>query len=258
VGCGENDNGLGFLLVWDTEDMSRNSITPELGRIDFGMFLSKLLLGGADIYLGADDNLDAGEHDGASGHNGTNQVQDGPSDGGAIVAHTSPDHVTDTPTLANPLAAAGAAFGACADGICFEAATFRQSLYEGTKHGDSSRNVADYDGKAWDPYTCSSGSPADENECHDADHKNMNDYKAGERHDVHTDPGVQVYEDPDPQASPIDPLYEAGLSPTPVLYPLIGIYIGTCGVIVGGAPLVPAGTLPMANSAGQLVVPTGC
>ena len=33
---------------------------------------------GAQVYFGADDNLDAGEHDGASG------MGNGPSDGGAI------------------------------------------------------------------------------------------------------------------------------------------------------------------------------
>jgi hypothetical protein len=68
-----------------------------------------------------------------------------------------------------------------------------------------------------------------------------------------------VYEDPDPQASPLDPAYEAGATPQPTLYPIPGAYAGTCGVTAGGGPVAtaPPGT-PGTNSAGQVSVSTGC
>ena len=41
-------------------------------------------------------------------------------------------------------------------------------------------------------------------------------------------------------------------------YPLPALYVGTCGVVAGGgaAPAAPAS--PVTNSAGQVVVSTGC
>ena len=72
----------------------------------------------------------------------------------------------------------------------------------------------------------------------------MNDWRDQEG-TVYAEPGVQVYEDPDPQASPIDPVAEIeggardGGAPIPdggpSLYPLPGTYAGTCGLIVNGA-----------------------
>ena len=38
----------------------------------------------------------------------------------------------------------------------------------------------------------------------------MNSWRQQEAGTVNAEPGVQVYEDPDPQASPLDPAYEAG------------------------------------------------
>jgi hypothetical protein len=52
--------------------------------------------------------------------------------------------------------------------------------------------------------------------------------------DVYVNPGVQVYEDPNPAGSPIGP------------YPLPGAYAGTCGVVYS------SGKDP------AVVVPTGC
>jgi hypothetical protein len=62
---------------------------------------------------------------------------------------------------------------------------------------------------------------------------------------VYAEPGVQVYEDPDPEGSPIGP------------YPLPGAYAGTCGVLVGGGP-INAPASPVTSSAGQLDVRSGC
>ena len=62
---------------------------------------------------------------------------------------------------------------------------------------------------------------------------------------VYAEPGVQVYEDPDPEGSPIGP------------YPLPAAYAGTCGVVLGGGPIT-APASPVTNSAGQLDVRSGC
>ena len=77
----------------------------------------------------------------------------------------------------------------------------------------------------------------------------MDWYRQQEAHNVYVQPGVTVYEDPDPQASPAGPKQ---------LYPLPAAYAGTCGVAAGGgAAKAPAS--PVTNGAGQVVVsPTGC
>jgi len=71
-----------------------------------------------------------------------------------------------------------------------------------------------------------------------------------------TEPGVQIYNDPDPDGDSGDGIY-----------PHPGIYIGTCGVIIGGEPrpgnkfkkdpwtMPPS---PWTNSQGQLDLSTGC
>jgi hypothetical protein len=183
---------------------------------------------GADFYMGADDNLDGGEHDGVDGRKetGTDGVQDGPSDGGAVRVFVHPQNSTVTPDQTNPVPVAGASFGSCADGICENATTYRQTMYTGT--GEGERNVSDYHGKQWDPFECN-GADLD---------GNLREWKAQEGR-TYADPGVSIYEDPDAQASPIDPVAEikSGLGQddgTTPLYPLPGTYVGTCGVIVNG------------------------
>ena len=62
---------------------------------------------------------------------------------------------------------------------------------------------------------------------------------------VYLEPGLNIYEDPDPQASPIG------------FYPLPALSLGTCGFVFGGAaPLTFTG--PSTNAAGQIVVGTAC
>jgi hypothetical protein len=87
----------------------------------------------------------------------------------------------------------------------------------------------------------------------------MNDWRQKEAGTVNAEPGAQAYEDPDPQTSPLDPAYEAGLTPQPALYPIPSAYAGTCGVTAGGGPMAsaPADT-PVRNSAGQVSVSPGC
>lgn len=258
TGCGSGKSGLGGSSNFDIYDLQHIQLTPSTGAPDLQGLLTAAGEG-IDVYLGADDNLDAGEHDGVDGNFGTKKSVNGPSDGGAVRAHVTPKNAGTTPSLSNPAPVAGAQFGSCADGVCESATTQRYTVYQGDPHSKTSRDVANYDGKAWDPYDCSSGDPKSEQACHDATHKNMDSYREGEAGNVYAEPGVQVYEDPDPQGSPIDPFYEGGLYGMPMLYPLPGIYAGTCGVIFGGGPVftVPAGT-PMTNSAGQVVIPTAC
>ena len=212
---------------------------------------------GAHVYLGADDNLDTGEHDGVDGLNGTGKSANGPSDGGAIVVNW---HPTDAAMwvaalsglgtnpgafLSNPLPLIDAGFGSCADGVCFSAQTAQRTVYQGGTKG--TRDVYNYDGKKFDPADCSSGSSQDETKCDGGPGQphNMDQYRKAEKQNVVAEPGVQVYEDPDPQGSPIGP------------YPLPAAYAGTCGVAAGGGD-AQAPASPVTNSAGQVVVSTGC
>jgi hypothetical protein len=211
---------------------------------------------GITFYLGADDNLDAGEHDGVTGTDGTKKATNGPSDGGAITAHVTPGDAQTMPSATNPVPVAGASEGQCADGFCGEITTQQQTLYSGGTTG--SRDVTDYQGKDWDPYNCSSGDTTSQAPA-SCGGQSLDSWRQQEAKSVQAEPGVQVYEDPDPQASPIDPVYEAGLTPAPVLYPLPGVYAGTCGVIVGGGPVATAPASPVTNHAGQVdILPTGC
>ena len=119
--------------------------------------------------------------------------------------------------LTHPVPVIDAGIGACADGICLAATTVERVAYTGGGDPADRRPVADYTGKNWDPESC--GGPSDEAaDCGGQDITYWHN-QDGVRT---TEPGVQVYEDPDPQASPLGP------------YPLPAAYVGTCGVILGG------------------------
>jgi hypothetical protein len=186
--------------------------------------LASLAGKGVDFYFAADDNLSGGEHDGVDGRKetGTDGLQDGPSDGGSIQLFVHPQDAGVTPTTANPLPVAGASFGSCADGICENFTTHRMHVYSGGGTGE--RNVSDYEGKQWDPFECDGASLKGERSCDSGKKdgpKTLKDWQQLEGR-TYADPGLSVYEDPDPQASPLEP------------YPLPGIYIGTCGLILDG------------------------
>jgi hypothetical protein len=133
-------------------------------------------------------------------------VQDGPSDGGAVVVNWHPlelagwgDAIASGDTsqlLWNPLAIADAGEGECADGYCTSAHTRRRSVYEGG--GEGSRDVYDYSGKQWDQYTCNSGDQESETP-ESCGGQSMNSWRQHEAGTVNAEPGVQVYEDPDAQ-----------------------------------------------------------
>ena len=213
---------------------------------------------GLSLYMGADDNLAGGEHD--SSHLADN----GPSDGGAVVLNLNPASVmkwmgylmtaNTGKLLVHPLPLVDGGIGACADGVCFSAQTSRrdQTYPDGTS---TYQPVADYSGHEWDPADCNGENGHDDvAHCGTPDHPTytLADWN-NQNGDPAVEPGVQIYEDPDAQGSPI------GSS-----YPIPALYVGTCGVIIGGGDLAqspmppPQPGAPYINSAGQLVIPTGC
>ena len=203
---------------------------------------------GVHYYTGADDNLDNGEHDGSS------TVSDGPSDGGAIVLNADPNSASvwlaalmagDAQYLAtHPLPVVDFGIGACTDGVCWSTQTQRRTAYDGGSTTAPPRDAANYDGYQWDPDTCSSADPTTAT-CSDASGSHDLSYWHDQAGDAYVEPGVQVYEDPSPNGSPIGP------------YPIPAFYAGTCGVVAGGGP-VQAPASPVTNGAGQVVVPTAC
>jgi hypothetical protein len=258
TGCGTG-TGTGATIVFDLQNPGRNSVTPETGAPST-QGLQALLTGGVRFYFGQDDNTDAGEHDGVSGTNGTAGSVNGPSDGGGVGIFFLPALIGQTPTAYDPVPFAGAYEGFCADGLCQDATTQRQVLYQGCGaqpgvpcQGSTpqSRDVYNYQGKQWDPYNCSSGDiPSESKGSQGCGNQTMDQWRQQEAHNVYAEPGFQFYEDPDPQGSPAGPSQ---------LYPLPSVYAGTCGVAAGGgsAPAAPAS--PFTNSAGQVVVsPTNC
>ena len=241
-------SGLGVTVPFDINDPTATTPQPHTGTPNTDLLAA---LYGWQLYFGADDNLDNGEHDSPNGRNGTSQNVDGPSDGGSILVSWHPTAIQDwNPTdlmtiLTNPIPILSVGTGACADGICFNVETARTAIYHGGNNGRS-RDAYDYQGKQWDPSGCSGASGAEQEACRTKDHPGgMNDWKRDEAQNVYAEPGVQVFEDPDPNGSPLPP------------YPLPAAYVGTCGVTLGGgAEPMPAS--PVTNSANQLQVSTGC
>jgi hypothetical protein len=241
--CGAGNaspRGIGLHIGGDTNKKQFNEELIDTGVHHTGL-LPNMSANGIDVVMGADDNLDGGEHDSVDGRKdtGTDRVPNGPSDGGSVQVHARPASAANTPSQTNLVPILMVQFGSCADGICEDITTYKNTMYQGG--GKGQRDIANYDGKQWDPYGCSSGSRQDELSC-DSGKKNgphtLNDWRDTEG-TVSAEPGLQIYEDPDAQASPIDPLAElkSGLGiddGTTPLYPLPGTYVGTCGVILSG------------------------
>ncbi|MEY2438288.1 MAG: hypothetical protein QOF97_3124 [Acidimicrobiaceae bacterium] len=233
-GNGDEAVRAGFAQTADGQSVDPTSPQLDHGTIDptTGVF----------VYFGADDNLDNGEHDSSE------QIGDGPSDGGAVVYNVDPASVAKwlaavqggdvSYLLTHPLPLVDAGFGSCADGICESVQTQQRVAYQGG--GTGQRDVADYQGKEWDPASC--GGPSDT--AADCGPGGISTWQNKEG-TAYVEPGAQVYEDPNPEGSPIGP------------YPLTAVYAGTCGVIVGGGQ-VTAPASPVTNDAGQVKVSTGC
>jgi len=262
-------------------DQSGNTLTPDIGG---QQNLTDIMTKGLLVYYGMDDNNDNGEHDGAGPYSSpqTAGAIAGASDGGGLTISFTPQSATNTPSLTNPEGLINASAGFCADGNCANATTQQQTVYQGcdantgenvnndkctgSNGPKSTRDAYNYSGKKWDPYNCSSGgeqgqktpqpdsptecdtSPSNPSPSASTNTKGGEDYwRQQEAHSVNAEPGVQEYEDPDPQGSPATPIY-----PNPA------VYVGSCGVVLGGgyAPALPAS--PVTNSAGQLDISTGC
>jgi hypothetical protein len=203
------------------------------------------------VYFGADDNLDNGEHDGVNPtdyHGKDRRVADGPSDGGAIQANTHLQGSASDPAslvaknvdpsdMHDPLRAADAGTGACADGLCAGADTSRRKAYQGgcTRCADQSV-YNDQNSTNWRSPDCNAGSTANQNDCGanwKSGSEQGNIYQPySERGAYYTDPGVFVYEDPDPQASPLT----SGV----LQYPICELYAGTMGVWVCSQQVAPS------------------
>jgi hypothetical protein len=245
--CGTDSTpkkGVGVQLVGDTNKKQYRQQLFDSGQHTTGI-IPNMTANGVDVAFGADDNLDGGEHDGADGRKdtGTDQVQNGPSDGGAVQVHVRPAGAAETPSQTNLIPILMVQFGSCADGICEDITTYKDTMYQGGGQGE--RDAADYEGKKWDPFECNGASRKGEAACDGGKNQphNLNDWRNTEG-TVSAQPGVQIYEDPDAQASPIDPLAEIlaalGMDDgTTPLYPLPGTYVGSCGLILDGQRRAP-------------------
>lgn len=288
-GCGSNPGGIGFESNFDyyqyycpiaeTLGMAceaaapgTTTVSPETGP---AVAYEPLVQDGVLVYFGMDDNTDNGEHDGLGPYSTSTQpandgAVNGPSDGGAVMLLLTPRGAASPPSQTHPEGLANASEGSCADGICQEATTQQQTVYEGCGASDSDgsapcdpgtpgqANVYDYapgGDPANDPSVysespgCNSGSDqtAGATSCGAG---GMNAYRSATPARENAEPGVQVFSDPDPQRSPAAP---APLWPTP------GVYVGTCGVYAGseattGQLVGPLGATPVTNGAGQVAV----
>lgn len=297
-GCGDNPTGAGFDSSLDYyeyycpiaatlgDPCEATSYGTSRLTLDPGQSVAyqPILQDGVLLYYGMDDNSDNGEHDGLgpfsdlAGQNNNGAVN-GASDGGSILAVIDPMKATETPSQTNPEGAANASSGACADGICVGATTQQQAVYHGCGATDASgqapcaegtpqnANVYDYSpngSPANDPSVesespnCNAGDATTSSEA-SCGPGGMNSIRSHTPANEYTEPGVQLYADPDSQRSPAAP---APLWPTPALY------VGTCGVYAGSAATsgqvlgsLPSLPVPLTNKAGQLAVdpnPSAC
>jgi hypothetical protein len=193
---------------------------------------------------------------------GSGGAINGASDGGALLLSITPQAflASPTPSATNPEGLVNASEGECADSICAEATTQQQAVYYGCvqKPKDSSPEAApkskqNNGGNNWGDVTCTSGTPSStkayQNDtpastqegpnCNGGGpystetapncSETPNAYRASTPSRVYAEPGVQTYQDPDPQRSPALPFATPGL------------YVGTCGVYAndGGGDGLP-------------------
>lgn len=220
------------------------TITPEQGGQSA---VQDIATQGLLLYLGSNDNLDNGEHDGFSGMNNTDGAINGPSDGGALILSLTPQGLMQSPSATNPEGLVNASEGECADSICAAVTTQQQTEYYGcvqsggTPPNDPQNNWSsvpcapgtpsstevyknDTPASTKEAYGCNAGGPSsteqacDKNQDGSANNGGANAYRASTPSNVNAEPGIQTYQDPDPQRSPALPFATPGL------------YVGTCGV----------------------------
>jgi hypothetical protein len=277
-GCGDNPDGTGFSAPFDyyevycpataaipldsipvpdhlpaakncasDQPIGNTTVNPDTGT---SQKLDSIATQGLLLYLGANDGLDNGEHDGFSGNNDTAGDINGPSDGGAIILSLTPQDAMNAPSATHPEGLANFSFGACADGICFGVSTQQQTVYQGCgadnvpkkdAHDDKCAKGTPQNDDVYKNDTpastqasadCNGGGPdSSEQACKTNQDGSSNPngadgYRQHTPHDMNVEPGVQTYQDPDPERSPAIPFGTPGL------------YAGTCGVYVndsGGA-----------------------
>ncbi|HUY64924.1 MAG TPA: hypothetical protein VMV14_10475 [Acidimicrobiales bacterium] len=252
TGCGSNASGIGFSSQYDyyalycpivlalgspCEDTNTpvNTFAPATGgAVDYQDIVANGLL----VYFGMDDNTDNGEHDGVSGVNGPCPDNPsttchsagsvvGPSDGGGTTLSLTPQNAGNTPTATNPEGLLNLSIGFCADGICAEGTTQQQTVYHGCGTnastpctGQGARQTSndvyhnDTPASTTEPRNCSSGGGGSES----CGNGGLDQYRSGTPTNMNAEPGIQTYQDPDPQRSPI--------------FYMPGTYVGTCGVYV--------------------------
>jgi hypothetical protein len=249
---------------------------------------------GARLYLGADDNLDTGEHDGVhrdctgipnctpEPDTGSSNSANGPSDGGAITVNWHPGEVATwlatlaanpgdpTPFLTNPVPVADAGFGSCADNICLGAYSRQTTLYQGCSTPPTTtpaKKPKKKDPPATDPCANADG----QRNVYDYSHKDWDPEacssgSVSDEQQCNGGPGHPQNMDGYRQAEAKRVVAEPGVviygDPDPQSspigpYPLPAAYVGTCGVTVGGGQ-AQAPASPITNSAGQASVSTGC
>ena len=251
TGCGDNSAGAGFDLSYDyyqwycplvaaagtpCEDSNpgTTSLTPDTGS---GVAYKPILANGLLVYFGQDDNTDNGEHDGVNGLNGTDGAVNGPSDGGGMLLSITPQGALAAFSATHPEGAVNYSEGECADGICSEATTQQQTVYYGCNATNpQNNNSADtctagtpQNGNVFqngapsstqEPSSCSSGDMAGET-CSSG--SSFDTYRSSTPSQMNAEPGIQTYQDPDPQRSPIGGFW------------MPGSYVGTCGVYFNDA-----------------------
>lgn len=261
TGCGDNPNGLGFSLSYDyyavycpivaaagqpCEDTNTpvNSFHPDTGSAST---LNTVLTDGLVVYFGMNDNTDNGEHDGYTGldnypcytdpKTGTSYdcntagAVSGPSDGGAMVLSLTPQAALAAFSPSHPEGAVNYSTGFCADGICAAGSTQQQTVYHGCGYGTHEACQSGTPSSS-DVFTNSApSSQSESSNCSSGDGQSES-CPGGQSGDTYVsqtptnenvEPGIQTYQDPDPQRSPAAPFNTPGL------------YVGTCGVYVNGS-----------------------
>src|SRR5205823_5271417 len=149
------------------------------------------------------------------------------SDGGAINLSLTPQNGGNTPSATNPEGLANGSFGACADGICFGAATQQTTVFQGCNADNLSGKDAKEDacskGETQNDNVYENNAPASTKESPDCNgggpdssetacYKNQDGsknkdgadgYRQQTPHNMNMEPGVQTFQDPDPNRSPI-------------------------------------------------------
>jgi len=209
------------------------------------------------VPAGCPANAAAGTYSDANPAPCTDGALNGPSDGGAMTLSVTPLNATNTPTASHPEGAANYSMGFCADGICGAFSTQQQSVYQGCGSTNGSNHAAcsgtqnnKCDGNVYE--NCAPASTQETAACSSGGHDNGgnacftnsdgssnpngdNGYVSNTPQNMNVEPGIQTYQDPDPQRSPAAPFGTPGL------------YVGTCGVYAndGGGSVGPgiSGTL---------------